>query len=184
MWIFIGIVLLIFGIWQAFQLGQSSPILSWIGLLSGIIIVFISSWKIGLALLILFGLFVLFSQIVGNDRKKIKRIILTFKNEKGSNPTASEDAICRKIIASRLYITRISNPIGIKTIDDAIMYVTHIFSEPTLTISKTCNWIITHEKGGKDSISKVKSRQDINSHFEKTAKLDRIIKNYKKQLLA
>jgi len=90
MWIFIGIVLLIFGIWQAFQLGQSSPILSWIGLLSGIIIVFISSWKIGLALLILFGLFVLFSQIVGNDRKKIKRIILTFKNEKGSNPTASE----------------------------------------------------------------------------------------------
>ena len=183
MWIFIGAILLIFGIWQAFQLGTWSSRLSGIGIYSGLIILFIASWKIGLILLCLFGIFLLFSKGIGNDRKKIKRIIQTFKKEKELNPNASEDAVCRKIIASRLYITRKTNPIGIQSIDDATSFVNNIFPGDSLTVSSTCHWIISHEKGSSGSLLTVQDRNDLNKLFAKKDKLDKIIDNYKKQIL-
>jgi uncharacterized membrane protein len=183
MWIYLGILFLTFGIWQAFKQGSLSPILSTVGLLVGIIIIFFSSWAIGIILLILFGLFALFSKIIGNDKKKIQHILLAYRDYKQKNPTATEDVLCRMVIAGRLYHTRFSNQMGIKTTDDAIKYVTHIFANIVLTIESTCHWIISIEKGELNKFGNLKSSTEMKTMLENRTKLDNAINYYKTKIL-
>jgi len=79
---------------------------------------------------------------------KIKKIIQAYKRLNKENPNFSEDELCRRLIADRLYITRHTNDIGIQTIEDADYFIRKIFGDAKLTIEETCSWIMLREHVG------------------------------------
>lgn len=180
MWVYLGLFLLAFGIWQAFQQGSLSPLISSIGMLLGIVIIFLSSWKFGLALLCILALYALVAQIIGNDKKKIQRIIVAYRDLKKQYPSETEDVLCRKLIAYRLYVTRTTNPKGINTMDEAGEYVKRVFTTP-VTLKSTCHWIVSMEKGG--SLKNANTQKGMDRLMENGAKLDKIIDGYIKKYL-
>jgi len=79
---------------------------------------------------------------------KIKKIIQAYKHLGKENLNFSEDELCRRLVADRLYITRHTNDTGIKTVEDADYFVREILNDTKLTIEKTCSWIMSREHSG------------------------------------
>jgi len=95
------------------------------------------------------------------ENYKIKKIILAYKALKEENHGLSEDELCCRLIANRLYITRHTNDSGIKTIDDADYFVKKVFENRKLNIEETCVWIMVREHIGGlfPSISEIKDEK-------------------------
>ena len=79
---------------------------------------------------------------------KIKKIIRAYNVLKKENPNLSENELCRRLIADRLYITRHTNDTGIKEIGEADYFVNKVFKDGSLNIEETCTWIMLREHEG------------------------------------
>ena len=165
MWQYIGIFLVILGVWQAFMNGSYSRVVSTVLMFMGVVVAFVSSWKIGLALVFIFLVFIVGGQLIGHDKKKIEGIIKAFADAKKKMPDSTEDAICRSLIVHRLFNTKNTNPIGIKTIEDAEKYVSSM-PATEFTLENTCHWIVGREKMGTSSTSFPKPSDRLDKYIE------------------
>lgn len=113
---------------------------------------------------------------------KIKKIILAYKSLKEENSSFSEDELCRRLIADRLYITRRTNNTGIKTIEEADYFVRKVFKDKKLNIEETCAWImlrehvggllppLTEKKNHKKYMEKIEANKKRSEEFSKKAR--------------
>lgn len=103
--IFFSIGIFLVGFFFLFT-GKATPYIGAVIALIGLGILFAQNWIIGLIILVISLCFLVFQ---GSDTKKIKRILLAYKDVKSRFPNKSEDELCRLVIATRLYNTRFSN---------------------------------------------------------------------------
>ncbi len=109
---------------------------------------------------------------------KIKKIIKAYNFLKKENPNLSEEELCLRLIADRLYITRRTNNRAIKKIEDADYFVKRMLKGKILNIEQTCAWIMCneyHEDALKDVVdgnfsSKLEKKLEKEKYLENKAK--------------
>jgi hypothetical protein len=154
--IYIVIIFLIIGVWQAFMKGSKSEMIGGISFWLAIII-FVTGFAVGkiemdiksLAILGLISFFILYyvvSRFKFMENLKIREIIYTYRELKENNPNLNKDEICRLTIHKRLrenYL--LYDKILVNNSDKEITnFIKDIFKKE-LDIKYICMWLMEHE---------------------------------------
>jgi len=149
----IGIILFIIGFvifsWSGYWTGRHSwerPAIFWniksemiitileFGLIiSGLVLIFISNYKVGLGIIIVYVLLLLVMKMIGGEKNSIKTIVKTYNKKKLYNPNKPNKEIFKEILAVRFR--------G-KGWDEKMLKE---FADKFDNLREFCSWVISEE---------------------------------------
>lgn len=164
--LYLGLLLLAIALWQSVRNGTLSPLITNVCGWGGVVLIFISNWKIGVIVLIL-GFLAMWSQ---RESGLTKSFVRRYKKEKQENPNTSEKEILENLLANVLVEKKVYSRFEV-----SIQNVRNAFDVNPINLRHACIYLIgclhpnSHLTPGGDIEKGMKKLQ------KRAEKMDRII---------